>query len=183
MGRVVAVCGLPGSGKGVFCARAVDRNIPVLSMGDVVREEVAARGLTESPENVGRVALQLRTLFGEDVIAERLQKELLTVLNTESMIIIDGIRSLAEYTFFSERIENISLLAIVALRETRKQRISHRGRGEDGNDLDFENREARELGWGIETLIEISDESIANNHSLEEAKERFDEWLEVSASI
>ena len=74
-------------------------------------------------------------------------------------------------------------MAIVALRETRKQRISLRGRGEDGNDLDFENREARELGWGIETLIEISDESIANDRSLEEAKERFDEWLDVSASV
>ena len=182
MGRVVAVCGLPGSGKGVFCSQAAARNIPVLSMGDVVRAEVTARGLKESPENVGRVAMQLRTIFGEDVIAERLVNEILIVLNTEPLVIIDGIRSLDEYTHFSERIDNISLLSIIASREIRKERISLRGRGEDGGDIDFDIREARESEWGIEILIEISDDSIANEASLEDAKERFGEWLEVNAS-
>ena len=40
MGRVLAVCGLPGSGKGEF-ASVMERNkIPILSMGDMVRAEV-----------------------------------------------------------------------------------------------------------------------------------------------
>ena len=48
MGRVLAVCGLPGSGKGEF-ALVMERNdIPILSMGDMVRAEVRSRGLDEA---------------------------------------------------------------------------------------------------------------------------------------
>ena len=41
MSRVLAVCGMPGSGKGEFAQIFMDAGIPVRSMGDMVREEVA----------------------------------------------------------------------------------------------------------------------------------------------
>ena len=40
MGRVIAVCGLPASGKGEFAAILAETGIPVLSMGDMIRAEV-----------------------------------------------------------------------------------------------------------------------------------------------
>jgi adenylate kinase family enzyme len=40
MARVVAVCGMPGSGKGEFANVLHSHGIPVLSMGDMVRAEV-----------------------------------------------------------------------------------------------------------------------------------------------
>ena len=43
MGRVFAVCGLPGSGKGEFAAVLQRSKIPILSMGDMVRAEVTRR--------------------------------------------------------------------------------------------------------------------------------------------
>ena len=61
------LCGPPGSGKGVISKRAVARGMVVLSLGDVVRSEVAARGLEESPENVGKTALSMREKQGEDL--------------------------------------------------------------------------------------------------------------------
>jgi dephospho-CoA kinase len=182
MGVVVALCGLPGSGKGIFCEKASERAIPIKSMGDIVRQEVSLRGLRETPENVGRIALNLRQLFGEEVIAERILSSILEELEIEPLVIIDGIRSLSEYTYFSERIENISLLAILANREIRCQRIIGRGRGEDGDGDDFEIREQRELEWGMETLIEIADDSIINEGSIEDAHERFDAWLESNVN-
>ena len=66
------LCGPPGSGKGVVSTRAVARGMMVLSLGDVVRSEVAARGLEESPENVGRTALSMREEKGEDIVVVRL---------------------------------------------------------------------------------------------------------------
>ena len=45
MSRVLAVCGMPGSGKGEFAQIFIDAGIPVRSMGDMVREEVARREL------------------------------------------------------------------------------------------------------------------------------------------
>ena len=49
MSLVLAVCGMPGSGKGEFASIFIEQNIPVLSMGDMIRAEVASRGLEESP--------------------------------------------------------------------------------------------------------------------------------------
>ena len=47
--RVVAIAGMPGSGKGEVAAVLAARGIPILSMGDMVREEVRRRGLAEAP--------------------------------------------------------------------------------------------------------------------------------------
>jgi len=49
MGQVVAVCGMPGSGKGEFAAVIAEQGVPVLSMGDMVRAEVRRQELAESP--------------------------------------------------------------------------------------------------------------------------------------
>ena len=72
MGQVVAVCGMPGSGKGEFAAVIAEQGVPVLSMGDMVRAEVRRQQLAESPGIFGEIAAQLRAQFGEDVLAVRL---------------------------------------------------------------------------------------------------------------
>ena len=54
MSRVFAVCGMPGSGKGEFAQIFIDSGIPVRSMGDMVREEVARRELDVVPEVFGK---------------------------------------------------------------------------------------------------------------------------------
>ena len=69
MSRVLAVCGMPGSGKGEFAQVFMEAGIPVRSMGDMVREEVARRELEVVPEVFGQVASDLRREFGEDVLA------------------------------------------------------------------------------------------------------------------
>ena len=40
MSQVVAICGMPGSGKGEFAKIVARHDIPVRSMGDMVRAEV-----------------------------------------------------------------------------------------------------------------------------------------------
>ena len=60
MGKVVAVCGMPGSGKGEFAAVLEQQGVPVLSMGDMVRAEVKRQNLAESPGIFGEIAAQLR---------------------------------------------------------------------------------------------------------------------------
>ena len=72
MGRVIAVCGLPASGKGEFATLLAETGIPVLSMGDMIRAEVKKRNIKEYPEVFGEVAQQLRQQFGDDVLAVRL---------------------------------------------------------------------------------------------------------------
>ncbi|MFW5929498.1 MAG: AAA family ATPase, partial [Halobacteriota archaeon] len=66
--KVVATVGLPGSGKSVFEDVAGELDVPVVSMGDVIRREVARRGLDPSDVNMGRVAVDLREKEGGDVV-------------------------------------------------------------------------------------------------------------------
>ena len=82
MARVVAVCGMPGSGKGEFAQVLTENKIPVLSMGDMVRAEVRRLELEESPGIFGEIAAQLRALHGEDVLAVRLADAVDTVSYT-----------------------------------------------------------------------------------------------------
>ena len=56
-GRVLVLCGPPGSGKGVVARVASERGMSILSLGDIVRAEMMSRGLPETPENVGLTAL------------------------------------------------------------------------------------------------------------------------------
>ena len=69
MGKVVAVCGMPGSGKGEFAAVLEQQGVPVLSMGDMVRAEVKRQNLAESPGIFGEIAAQLRAEHGEDAVS------------------------------------------------------------------------------------------------------------------
>ena len=59
MGQVVAVCGMPGSGKGEFAAVLSDAGVPIVSMGDMIRAEVRRLGMEEAPHVFGEVAAVL----------------------------------------------------------------------------------------------------------------------------
>ena len=72
MSRVLVLTGLPGSGKSVASGIAVMMGIPVITMGDLIRAETAIRGLEPNGDNIGKVAVDLRKEFGDDVVLRRL---------------------------------------------------------------------------------------------------------------
>ncbi|MCZ7397335.1 MAG: AAA family ATPase, partial [Candidatus Methanoperedens sp.] len=51
--KIIAFVGMPASGKSEASAMARALNIPIVNMGDVVREETAKRGLPPTDENIG----------------------------------------------------------------------------------------------------------------------------------
>jgi dephospho-CoA kinase len=179
MGRVFAVCGLPGSGKGEFAAVLQRSKIPILSMGDMVRAEVSRRELEESPGIFGIIAAQLRSEFGDDVLAKRLCDAVDELLEDNELILIEGLRGTAEFDLFKSRWGNrFSTIAITSPMEVRFQRIQSRGRSEDGDYAAFEVREKRETGWGLDKLIESADVVLPNDSNLEEFYSLCEDWLE-----
>lgn len=179
MGRVLAVCGLPGSGKGEFASVMESNGIPILSMGDMVRAEVSRLGIEESPGIFGEIAAQLRAEFGDDVLAKRLCDAVDELLNSNDLILIEGLRGTAEFDLFNSRWgDKFSTIAITASRETRFERTQTRGRSEDGDISAFEVREQRETGWGLDTLIENADITLPNESNLEEFHANCDNWLQ-----
>tara|TARA_B100001093_G_scaffold520263_1_gene614071 strand:+ start:6354 stop:6911 length:558 start_codon:yes stop_codon:yes gene_type:complete len=179
MARVVAVCGMPGSGKGEFAQVLTENKIPVLSMGDMVRAEVRRLELEESPGIFGEIAAQLRTLHGEDVLAVRLADAVDTHLESNSLVLIEGMRGTAERIVFENRWgENFFSVAVVASPDVRFTRIQNRGRSEDGDLNAFEVRDARERGWGLEEIIKESNFIIDNNVELDTFRNSCHAWLE-----
>lgn len=158
---VVGIAGMPGSGKGVF-RRVVQRmGYPVVVMGDVIREEVKRRNLKQTPENLGKTMLSLRELYGSAAVAKQCIPKL---QNTQSrIVVVDGIRSLAEVEEFKKHFPSFIIVAINASPETRYRRLSQRKRSDDPSNWEtFMERDQRELGIGMGDVIAAADHTLIN---------------------
>lgn len=168
---VVGLAGMPGAGKSVVVNVARASGYGVVVMGDEVREEAQRRGLEPTPENLGRIMLELRRLEGEAVIARRCISKILG--KTESKIIVDGVRSLAEVEEFKRHFPKFTLIAVHSSSETRFKRLFHRQRSDDPKNWEiFYERDMRELSVGLGNVIAMAEYMIVNEESLEAAKKQ-----------
>lgn len=167
MKKIIAIVGMPGSGKTLAVNIAKNMGIPVVAMGDVVREEVKLRGLEETPENVGKISMVLREEEGSQVIANRT----LTKIDKEEsrVVLVEGIRSLDEIELFKKIYPDFTLVAIHSSPKTRFKRLYERERPDDAKDTKtFQERDARELNYGLGAAIALADYLIVNEDNEEE---------------
>jgi dephospho-CoA kinase len=183
MAKVVAICGMPGSGKGVFADVAIELGLPVHSMGNLIRAEVEARELTPDPHVFGRMAQELRDEYGDGVLAARLAPLIDAESANHELMIIEGMRGVAEREIFLEHWgADFSVIAIESSSSTRFARITARGRSEDGDRASFDDRDQRERRWGLQTLIKEADFVVSNSETLELFTEKCHQLLlELSA--
>lgn len=177
--KIIGFVGLPGSGKSVASDVAREMGFTVLVMGDVIRQEAAARGLEPLDENLGRVGNELRSSEGPEAVARRILER----AGNEGIIIVDGLRSKAEADLFRASSEEFHLIEIVAPVNSRIRWIESRGRSDDPcatpasvntstSDLQttsaLEQRVSRELGWGMSEAMKEADLVLRNEGDLEE---------------
>jgi dephospho-CoA kinase len=167
---------MPGAGKSVAVNVAKESDYGVVIMGDIVREEVEKRYLKPTPENFGRIMLELRQEEGNNVIAKRCIPK---IENTkEHKVIVDGIRSLIEVEEFKKHFQKFTLAAIHSSPETRFRRIYSRQRSDDPKNWKiFHERDMRELSVGLGNAIAMAEYIIINDERLEIVKERVREIL------
>ena len=170
--KIIAFTGMPCSGKSVAVQIAKDKGIPVVRMGDAVWEETKRQGLALTDTNVGIIADSMRTKWGKDIWARRTAEKIKTLQNTE-MVVIDGVRNKEEIDYFKNTVgADFLVIAIIASDEIRRKRVLSRGREDDSTTVkDFEERDKRELRWGLKTVIDAADIVLSNEGSLEEFKE------------
>ncbi len=89
---LIGVAGLNSSGKGEVVRYLVERSFYSLSLSDVIRSELAERGLEESRERMIDTGRALREAGGPGVLADKLVAQLLPERNYA----IDSIRHPAE---------------------------------------------------------------------------------------
>ena len=177
--RVIGTVGLPGSGKGEAAAVARETGVPVVTMGDVIREACRDRGL-DPAEHHGEVARALREENGPAAIAERSLPTIEAELADRNVVLVDGLRSDVELDRFRDAFgDAFRLVSVEAPFETRADRLLDRAR--DDTDLDraaLREREERELGFGMGEVMDRADVVIQNTDTLDAYRERVRAVLE-----
>ncbi len=167
--KIIAFAGMPFSGKSEAVKIAKEQNIPVIRMGDMVWEETKKQGLELNDKNVGTIANNMRKEHGMDVWAKKTIDKIKKIKNT-NILVIDGVRNLQEVETFKRKLgDDFLLVAIQVSDELRYKRAMNRGREDDSKDLTkIKERDNREIGWGLNTVIASADIIISNEGELEE---------------
>lgn len=173
---VVGLVGMPGAGKSVVVGVAINRGYDIVTMGDVVRAETERKGLSLTPENVGKVMLELRQLEGTSVIARKCLGKIEEA--AKQNVIVDGIRSTSEVEEFRKHFRKFNQLAVHASPDTRFKRLFRRQRSDDPNSWEiFKERDARELEVGLGSAIATAEFMIVNEQDLDTVKKSAREIL------
>jgi dephospho-CoA kinase len=171
--KIIAFTGMPASGKSEAVQLAKDKGIPVIRMGDLVWEETKRQGKPLNDKNVGSVATNMRKKHGMDVWAKRTIEKIYS-LKKSPHLVIDGVRNREEIEYFKKKLGlDFFVVAIDASDELRRKRAIARGRTDDSKNLkDLEERDKREICWGLQKVIADADIVIPNYGSLVEFRKQ-----------
>jgi len=173
---VIGTVGLAGSGKGEAAAVARDAGIPVVTMGDVIRQECRDRGLDPAKHH-GEIAQALREENGPDAIAARSLPIIREHLDDPAVetVLVDGLRWGVEADRFEDAFgDDWILVSIEAPFEVRKERITQRGRDKTDGSVGetLRERDERERGFGMDDAMARADVTIDNTDSLDAFRAR-----------
>lgn len=137
---LIGLTGKNGSGKGEVAKFLVESGYQYFSLSDAVRDEVVARKLKITRENLIVVANDMRSTYGAGVLAERI----IRMIGPEAHAVIDSIRNPFEVEAL-RRMRGFYLLSVDADPKIRFERIKARNRENDPTTYDdFLALEARE---------------------------------------
>lgn len=178
----VGLTGYPGAGKTLLASEASRMGIPVLNMGDVVREEAVRRGIKPTRENMARLMFKLREEEGPLAVARRTLDRCRRVEGR--LVVIDGLRTVDELNLFKESFKRFILVMVDAPREERFRRLYERGRSDDPKSLEeLADRNSAEETLGLGELVKRADKRIVNSGPPERALETFRSFLEEASTL
>jgi dCMP deaminase len=177
---IIGVAGRNGAGKGEFVKFLEARSFTVLSLSEVIRQELADRGLSETRERMIDVGQEMRRQFGPGALAQRLVRQ----LQPDRNYAIDSIRHPVEVEILRHSGQDFHLVWIDAKLETRFERLQARGRpGDPQSVAELESLEARERGSddpNAQQLDQVQDEAsftLSNDGALESFQSQIESWV------
>jgi len=171
---MLIITGMPGSGKDEFVKVAREFGFVDVHMGDTVKKFALLANVPMTDSDIGKFATSERMTKGMDIWARRTSES----IKDPDRTVVDGLRNDEELAYFRQRFNNVKVVAIYTNREDRFKRILKRGRVDDvKTEPEFQERDNRELTWGIGRTISLSDYMIVNDRTLEEFKQDVREFF------
>jgi len=170
---IFILAGMPGAGKEEMVSVALELGFEVRRMGDAVRAEAVKRSV--SPSDIGKFAHKEREEYGYDIWAKRI-----VPLVKDDNTMIDGCRGMSEVKVFRQAFgDQVKIVAVHSSPSTRYPRLVNRGRSDAPRDMaEFDERDRRELGWGLGETIALADVVLVNERDLRSFKREATSLLE-----
>lgn len=154
--EIKCVVGYPGSGKSTVATYASAHGYTVVEMGEQVKQRAYDElGENATSNEIGEWATKQREKHGKEIVAkwtiEHIQQDV-----SSNKILIDGVRSIEEYTVFEEEFGDVEIIHVTTSFKNRLKRLQERGR--DGEETftaeDLNHRDKREAEWGVAKLLQ-----------------------------
>ncbi len=176
---ILGLVGLPCVGKGILSDYLVEKhNFGYVSFSGAIKEEIEKRGRVVNRDSLQAVGGELREKFGPEVLAKRVWEKLVN-LNCQQAV-VDGIRGTEEVEFLKRK-PNFYLLAVLADKKIRHQRMINRGRKDEKISRrefqQMEERDKRAEGRDIEGCLARADFKIENNRTIKEFQKEIEKLL------
>lgn len=123
---LITVSGLPGSGKSLSGKYLQKLGIPVVSMGEITRDELKNAFLPCVEKNEKYIREVLRNKYGPQVYAERILGHIRNKLKDANIVAVEGVRSPDEIDFFKKQDFRLIVFFIDAERPIRFKRLVKR---------------------------------------------------------
>lgn len=173
---IIAIVGLPGSGKTEAAQYYREKGYPVISFGKIITDMVQEKYGEHTESNHKVVREGIREEHGAAALAVLSEKKIKEALEKNNIIIIDGMRSWEEYMYLKQSLKHVHvyILSLFADKRTRHHRISHRNA--DRPQHYGEDRDLNELlNINMGPTIAYADFLIKNNFSKEDLHDKLDE--------
>lgn len=139
--------------------------LPVVVMGDVVRNEAAARGLRPTLENMRELMIRLREEKGDAAVAE-LCISIIGGIGSRA-VVVDGIRSLVEVRRF-QSYAPLSLIGVFSPQLLRFKRLRERRRSDaPKSPADLDRRDMTEIEVGVGAAFALADYMLVNDGTVD----------------
>ncbi|OIO15599.1 dephospho-CoA kinase [Candidatus Gottesmanbacteria bacterium CG11_big_fil_rev_8_21_14_0_20_37_11] len=123
---LLALVGLPGSGKTTASSYFKKEGMPVIRMGDITDNLLNKDKVPFNEENEKKYREYIRIKYGKEIYAKLATPKISAELKHKSLVIVDGLRSREELDYFKEKFPYIKVLYIDVPRKVRYQRLKHR---------------------------------------------------------
>ncbi len=163
---IICLTGMPGSGKSEASLILKKHGFEIIEMRDIVISMMKEENIEVNVRSLEEFAKRIRKERGEDVVAEELVARM---KDRENNIAIVGLRGMGELEYFKTKMSDIHVVALVADREVRFERLKISKKDSLGSYADFELREINNAkNLGVDATVKHAEFYIFNNSTKED---------------